>query len=64
MMSRGILYSAVIVGLNFWLSAVIAGAVIVGWNDLKSEVRMKTMAIDFVGVGLLIVATLWIVTND
>jgi hypothetical protein len=61
MMSRGVLYSAVIVGFNFWLLAVITGAIVLGWNDLQSELRMKTMAKDFVGVGALIVVTLLLV---
>jgi len=61
MMSRGVLYSVVIVGLNFWSLVVIAGAVVVGWNDLESTVRKQTMAIDFIGVGILIVVTLYAV---
>jgi hypothetical protein len=60
MMSRAVLYSTVIVGFNFWLLAVIAGAIVLGWNDLESELRMKTMMIDFVGVGALILVTLQI----
>jgi len=43
--SRGILYSTVIVG----------------WNDLDNGLGMKKIAIDFVGVGMLIVVTLTIV---
>ena len=60
MMSRGILYSTVIIGFNFWLLAVIIGAVVVGWNDLESAVRKQTMMMDFVGVGALILVTLQI----
>ena len=61
MMSRGILYSTVVVGLNIWLLAVLAGAVVVGWNDLECTARKQTMVFDFAGVGVLIAATLWIV---
>ena len=60
MMSRGILYSTMIVGFNFWSCAVIAGAIIVGWNDLEGTIRKQTMMMDFVGVGALILVTLQI----
>jgi len=60
MMSRGILYSSVMVGFNFWLIFVITGAVVVGWNDLASTVRKQTIAIDFIGVGGLIFVSLTI----
>ena len=60
MMSRGLLHSTVIIGVDFWSLAVIAEAVAVGWNDLESELRTKIMAIDFAGTSMLFVSTLWV----
>ena len=61
MMSRAILYCAVVVGFNVWLLAIIAAAVIVGWNDLSTAVRRRTLVVDCAGVTVLIITTLWIV---
>ena len=60
MMSRGLLYSTVIIGVDFWLLTVITEAVAVSWNDLESGLRAKIMAVDFAGTSMLIVSTLWI----
>ena len=57
MMSRGIVYSTVIIDFNFWLFAVIAGAIIVGWNDLDVSKRNITLAMDISGASMLIVIT-------
>jgi hypothetical protein len=63
MMSRSILYSTVIVGVNAWVLALIVGAVVVGWNDLECTFRKQTIAKDFFGVSLLIVVTLWLIST-
>ena len=57
MMSRGIVFSTMIVGFNLWLIAVLAGAIIVGWNDLDVSNRTKTLAFDIAGATMLIVIT-------
>lgn len=60
MMSRAVLYSLVIVGFNLWAIPVIAGAIIVGWNDLDAKIRYRTIGIDLAGVFMLIALTGWI----
>ena len=58
MMSRATLYSLVIVGFNVWTVAVIAAAILVGWNDLEANKRNRTIGLDMAGVVILIALTL------
>ena len=57
MMSRSIFYGLVLVGFNYWLIPVIAGAIIVVWYDLDKNIRYQTIAMDGIGVSILISIT-------
>lgn len=60
MMSRAVFYSLVTIGVSFWVIPVLAGGVIVGWNDLDLKVRSRTIVKDLAGVLLFIALMAWI----
>ena len=57
MMLRAMFYSLLIFGLNLVGLAVLAGSVIVAWNDLEPQQRIRNLAIDFSGVAVFMVLT-------
>ncbi|MCK5353939.1 MAG: DUF3307 domain-containing protein [Methyloprofundus sp.] len=54
MMSRGMLYSILFIDNMLVCLALVAGAMIVGWNDLDSQKRSSVLVRDLGGVSVLV----------
>jgi len=63
MMSRGMLYSILFTDGSISSIVLFAGSIIVGWNDLRSNKRVKTLATDLGGTSILI-ALSWFVAQQ
>ena len=60
MMSRGMFYSVLLMSTSLSGFVLFAGSIIVVWNDLKPEKRLKVLALDLGGV-LIFFSLAWIV---
>jgi hypothetical protein len=60
MMNRAVIYSSIMIGFNYWLVLLLTGAILVVWYDLEEKIRYQIMALDLVGILILLALINWI----